>query len=111
MLRDLIKDGRDHARTKRHLATAAYGCTCQSDTCVHKRDVEDEIRRLIIDEHEWIVADGRGYWRTDDVAEVERYIGSLDHRRSSLTERIQALRGAVTARKANAEQTSWLDAA
>ena len=99
-LRDLIRDGRDHARTKRHLATAAFGCTCRSDTCVHKRDVEEHIRRLIIEEHEWIVADGRGYWRTDDPAEVERYIRSLEGRRDSLTERVQALRAAVAARKA-----------
>lgn len=99
MLRDLIRDGRDYARTKRHLATAAFGCTCRSDTCVHKRDVEDEIRRLIIEEHELIVADGRGYWRTDDFSEVERYIASLEHRRDSLTERVGALRKAVAARK------------
>ena len=100
MIRDLIRDGRDHARTKRHLATAAFGCVCRSDTCVHKRDVEEHIRRLIIEEHEWIVADGRGYWRTDDPAEVERYIRSLEGRRDSLTERVQALRKAVAARKA-----------
>jgi hypothetical protein len=111
MLRDLIRDGHDHARTKRHLATAAYGCTCRSDTCTHKRDVEEEIRRLVIEEHQWIVADGRGYWRTDDPAEVERYIHSLEGRRDSLTERAQALRAAVAARKADVTQTSWLDAA
>jgi hypothetical protein len=99
MLRDLIRDGHDHARTKRHLATAAYGCTCRSDTCT------------VIEEHQWIVADGRGYWRTDDPAEVERYIHSLEGRRDSLTERAQALRAAVAARKADVTQTSWLDAA
>lgn len=109
MLRDLIRDGRDHARTKRHLATAAFGCTCRSDTCIHKRNVEDEIRRLIVQEHQLIVADGRGYWRTDDLAEVERYIASLEHRRDSLTERVGALRTAVAARKAEkvTQDTLW----
>lgn len=110
MLRNLGL-GADNARTKRHLATAAYGCTCLGATCTHKRDVEEEIRRLIIEDHEWIVADGRGYWRTDDPAEVERYIRSLEGRRDSLTERAMALRAAVAARKAAVTQTSWLDAA
>lgn len=109
VIRNLIRDGRDHARTKRQLATAAFGCTCLGATCTHKRDVEDEIRRLIVEEHELIVADGRGYWRTDDLDEVERYIASLEGRRDSLTERVGALRRAVAARKgANVTQeTLW----
>ena len=101
MIRDLIRDGRDYARTNRQLAAAAYGCTCKGDTCTHKRDVVDEIRRLIVEEHEWIVADGSGYWRTDDPTEVERYIASLEGRRDSITERVQALRTALAARKAS----------
>jgi hypothetical protein len=104
------RDGRDHARKKRHLATALYGCTCLGATCTHKRDVEEGVRDLIL-AGELIVSDSRGYWRTDDIEEVERYIRSLEGRRDSLTERVGALRRAVAGRKADAEQTTWLDAA
>jgi hypothetical protein len=110
-LLDLLPTDAEHARKKRHLATALYGCTCRSDTCTHKRDIEEGVRNLILAGH-LIVSSGAGYWRTDDLDEVERYIASLEHRRDSLTERVGALRKAVEARRSPVEQPSlWEDAA
>lgn len=85
--------------TKKQLAARAYGCSCLSDTCTHKREVEEIIRGLILRGH-LIVSSGAGYQMTDDLDEVQRYIDSLEHRRDSLTERVQALRTAVAARRA-----------
>jgi hypothetical protein len=105
MLRDLI---RDTPKKKRHLATALYGCTCPSATCTHKRDIEEGVRDLIL-AGELIVSDSRGYWRTDDIEEVEKYIRSLEGRRDSLTERVGALRKAVEARRRAdvTQETLW----
>ena len=107
-----VLDATRTAWTKKALAMRVYECTCPSrgNVCTHMRDVEEEIREAII-RGVLIVSGGAGYRRTDDLEEVERYIASLEGRRESLTERIQALRRAVMARKADAEQTTWLDAA
>lgn len=98
-LLELLPTSADNARKKRHLATALFGCKCRSETCVHKRDVEAEVRRLIVEDGELIVSSGAGYWRTDDFDEVERYIASLEGRRDSLTQRVGALRAALEARR------------
>lgn len=89
----------DRPQTKRQIA----GCACLGDSCVHKRDIEEEIRRLTLAGN-LIVSDGRGYRLTDDLEDVERYIRSLEGRRDSLTERVQALRRAVEARRRPVEQ-------
>ena len=106
-----VLSNNDGRWTKKQLAARIYRCACKGDTCADKRAVEDEIRRLIIEEGRWIVSSGAGYWLTDDIAEVERYIASLEHRRDSLTERVQALRKAVEASRVTSEQFHLWDAA
>lgn len=85
----------DRPQTKKRLAFRVFGCSCVSSTCTHVRDIEEEIRRLIVAERRLIVSDGRGYRTTTSLEEIATYIASLEHRRDSLNERIGALRRAV----------------
>lgn len=90
-VRDLLTE---RPQTKRRLAQRVYDCHCPGSTCTHVRDIEEEVRALIL-KGAWIVSDGRGYRTTTSIEEIERYVLSLEHRRDSLNERIGALRRAV----------------
>jgi hypothetical protein len=98
---------------KKDIAYILHGCECKTSggDCEHRRPIHTEIRDLTLAGHLIVSDSSRGYRLTDDIEEVEKYIRSLEGRRDSLTERVSALRRAVAGRKADAEQTTWLDAA
>ena len=59
-----------------------------------------KIKKLISQGHVILSSSSaKGYWRSDDTAEIERFIQESDHRRSTEAKTIEALRRLVAKRK------------
>ena len=65
-----------------------------------ERKIRREIKKLISQGHVILSSSSaKGYWQSDDTAEIERFIRESDHRRSTEAKTIEALRRLVAKRK------------
>lgn len=90
-LLSLIPEGRENAISREDLASL---------TEMDERKIRREIKKLISQGHVILSSSSaKGYWRSDDTAEIERFIQESDHRRSTEAKTIEALRRLVAKRK------------
>lgn len=90
-LLSLIPEGRENAISRE---------TLRRLTGLDDRKIRLEIKRLISQGHVILSSSSaKGYWQSDDTAEIERFIRESDHRRSTEAKTIEALRRLVAKRK------------